>query len=448
MLNTPSSAKFICEELKKRGHSAWLVGGAVRDSFMGRKAHDWDIATSALPNEVQSYFSKVIPTGIEHGTVTIMIEKEGYEVTTYRGESEYTDGRHPDSVVFLNTIEEDLARRDLTINAMAYDPIEDVFCDPYHGREDIEKKIIRAVGSAKDRFLEDGLRILRAIRFGSVLEFDLDNEVIEAIKDKEVQNRFNVVSIERVRDELIKVMESSSKPSKAFQSMLECGLLEIILPEMMNMVGCEQNRYHEFDVWKHTLETLDATPKDFDLRFAALFHDIGKPASKGVNEQGDGTFHNHELIGETMTIEVMNRLRFSNEETNCISHLVRHHFIRYESNWTDSSVRRWVRKVGKNNIENLFELANADIKGKGKAKKALEGIWIEEMRGRIERLENESPILSNIKELAVNGKDVMRHLRIGAGPRVGEILRALLEIVTDDPTLNRKEVLLNKVDSL
>jgi tRNA nucleotidyltransferase (CCA-adding enzyme) len=448
MLNVSQSAKFICEVLKENNQSAWLVGGAVRDSFMGRAVHDWDIATSALPVDVQKYFPKVIPTGIDHGTVTIMIDGEGYEVTTYRGEGEYTDGRHPDKVNFLQTIEEDLARRDFTINAMAYDPIKNVFCDPYNGQADIAQKVIRAVGNAKERFLEDGLRVLRAIRFGAVLGFSFDQETIEALKDKEVHLCYQKVSKERVRDELMKIMLGAEKPSIAFQMMLESGLLEITIPEMMPMVGCEQNKYHEFDVWNHTMATLDATPKDFNLRFAALFHDVGKPEVRDVKKDGDGdfTFYEHEVAGQKTTQQIMERLRFSNDEINKVSHLVRYHYIKLEKKSNSSAMRRWIRRVGKENIDLLFDLSMADIKGKGNAKTPIELSSMEEIRKRVNRLEIESgPIIVNTKGLAINGEDIMKHLGIGQGPQVGVILKGLLELVTDEPAMNNRKTLLEQI---
>jgi tRNA nucleotidyltransferase (CCA-adding enzyme) len=437
-MNVPQTVIQVCHKLDKAGFQAWLVGGAVRDSIMGREAHDWDIASNARPDQVHSLF-RYIDTGIKHGTITVLVGDDKYEVTTFRGDGEYTDGRRPDGIKFLDRIEDDLARRDFTMNSVAYDPLSDVYCDPFGGRLDINKRIIRAVGDPFIRFSEDGLRCLRAIRFMVSLGFDIDKSTYLAIT--KALETFSKVSSERVRDEWFKIMKSH-QPSLAFDSMAETGMLAITIPEMLPMIGCTQNRYHSFDVWKHSLVTMDACPEeDPVLRWGALFHDIGKPKSKGVHpEHGDATFYDHENIGADMAIEILPRLRLSVDDQNRIIHLVRHHFIRYDKTWSASTIRRWVRKVGLDNVASLCTLARADIFGKGPA---IEKEVINELEAKIATMQVTETIPISTKVLSINGHEVMTHLGIGQGPTVGKILTALLELVTDNPEINTKENLLN-----
>jgi tRNA nucleotidyltransferase (CCA-adding enzyme) len=438
--NPPKDALEICRTLKAHGHQAWLVGGAVRDSLMGREPNDWDIATDARPELVAGMFERVVLTGLQHGTVTVIRDGIGYEVTTFRGEGAYKDGRRPEWVTFLNFVEDDLARRDFTMNAVAYDPIADVFCDPFGGREAIERKVIACVGDPLTRFLEDGLRVLRAARFAAVLGFTVDPGTLAAIASS--IDTYRKVAIERVCAEWSKAL-LAPRPSVAFRIMAETGILEATVPEMLPMIGCEQNRYHGYDVWEHTLHVLDATPPDLVLRVAALFHDISKPASKGVHERtGDATFYNHEEMGVDATDAILRRLRFSNDVRERAVHLVRHHLVRYEPSWSAATVRRWVRRVGSENVTPLCALARADILGKGPAKVALSTDVIDQLEERIRGLAIRSPIAMSATALAISGADVMAALGIGPSRQVGEALRAMLEVVTDDPELNTREALL------
>lgn len=437
----PSQVVYVCRVLRDAGHEAWLVGGAVRDGILGRSAHDWDIATDAHPKTILEIFPHVIETGIKHGTVTVLIGGEGYEVTTYRGDGDYSDGRRPNGVHFLNTIEEDLARRDFTINAIAYDPLRDVFADPYGGQRDIECRVIKAVGDPLQRFTEDGLRVLRAARFEATLEFDLDPDTKKAIRPS--LETYKRVSVERVQAEWFKMMRGK-QPSRAFRIMEETGILEATVPEFVSMVGCIQNKYHSYDVWEHTLKTVDACPADGLLRVAALFHDVGKPVVKGFHPTtGDATFYDHEVIGAEMTGDILTRLKFSTEDKVQIEHLVRHHFIRYEAGGSEASIRRWVRKVGLENVTQLCTLARADIAGKGPAKTKLESGVIDELESRIATMQTEGVVMpTSTKVLAINGKDVMDHLGIPSGPEVGRILSHLLDVVTEDPGMNTRGRLL------
>jgi tRNA nucleotidyltransferase (CCA-adding enzyme) len=388
-------------------------------------------------------FSHVIETGIQHGTVTVMLDEEGFEVTTFRGEGTYSDGRHPDSVEFLNSIEEDLARRDFTMNAIAYDPLRDIVCDPFNGVWDIGVKLIRAVGDPQERFKEDGLRVLRALRFMSTLEFTIELYTLDWISCPDSLASLAKVSVERVQDELFKIMRSPN-PSSAMDAMVDTRVLGVILPEMRPMVGCTQNKYHAYDVWKHTMVTLEHCPADNPiLRFGALFHDVSKPETKGVHPaHGDATFYDHEIVGAKRTDEILTRLKFSNEDREMITHLVRHHFIRYERGWSAPALRRWVRRVGLDNVPTLCTLARADIAGKGNARVELEPATINDLEARVATMKLTEVIPTSTKVLAVNGHDVMTHLGLSPGPSIGKVLASLLESVTDDPECNTRERLL------
>lgn len=443
-MQVPERVRFICSTLRRAGFEAWLVGGAVRDSILGRESHDFDITTNALPDRVVRMFSHVIETGIQHGTVTVMIEGEGFEVTTFRGEGAYSDGRHPDSVEFLNSIEEDLARRDFTMNAIAYDPLKGDFCDPFGGIWAIKTKVIRAVGVPEDRFQEDGLRVMRAIRFRSTLGFGIECGTLRGISNPYSLASLAKVSVERIHDELFKVMRAET-PSLSMNTMEHTGVLGVILPEMLPMVGCTQNRYHSYDVWTHTMVTLDHCPADNPIiRFGALFHDVSKPETKGVHPaHGDATFYDHENVGAKRTDEILTRLRFSTEDREKIVHLVRHHFIRYERGWSAPTLRRWVRKVGLENVSTLCSLARADIAGKGPiATVELEATVIDELESRVASMKLTEVIPTSTKVLAIDGNDVMAHLGLTPGPSVGKVLASLLEFVTDDPECNTRESLL------
>ena len=439
-MKTPPNALKICRMLQRSGFQSYIVGGAVRDSLLGREVHDWDIASDARPEQVVSLFRHVIKTGMKHGTVTVMMSDEAYEVTTFRGDGTYSDGRRPDSVQFLDTIEEDLARRDLTVNAIAYDPLRNLYVDPWGGMKDLSARTLRAVGNPLQRFSEDALRMLRAARFSATLGFTIEESTLKAIS---ILRSLEGVSPERIRDEIMKAMTAES-PSRAFRVMVDTGILAKILPTFMPMVGCTQNKYHEFDVWEHTLRVVDACPpSDPILRVAALLHDVGKPASKGSHPvTGDATFYDHENIGAELSQEILESLRFSTDEINRVTHLVRHHFVRYETDWSSPTLRRWIRKVGLEHIPSLVTLARADIAGKGSANTPLEVSVVDHLEDRVRNMKDTEVIPTSTSVLAINGKDVMEELGISPGPVVGKVLNKLLEIVTDNPDLNTRESLL------
>jgi tRNA nucleotidyltransferase (CCA-adding enzyme) len=446
----PEGARTIARTLIERGHGAWIVGGCVRDCLMGdlsltpRPPSDWDIATRATPDEVSQLFRHVIPTGVDHGTVTVMIGKEPYEVTTLRADADYLDGRRPSRVAFVRTIEEDLARRDFTVNAIAYDPVSGTLVDPYHGLDDLKAGVLRAVGDPGQRFSEDGLRVLRAARFVATLEFELDERTRAAIAPS--LGSYRKVSAERVREEWLKAMKARA-PSRAFEVMRHTGILEITAPELLESVDCEQNRFHAYDVWGHTMACMDACPRSGILRMAGLLHDVGKPRSRAFSDKTkDYTFYNHEAIGAKMSGPMLERLKFSNAERERIVGLVRHHLICYEDSWSDAAVRRWLRRVSPELAEDLYELGRADALGKGRDASA-DIDSIERLRRRVADVVAQGAALST-RDLAIGGHDLIRELGLQPGPRFKEILGQLLEEVTDDPSRNQREVLLARAREL
>jgi len=434
----PAPVVELCTRLRRAGHATFLVGGCVRDLLLGRPVADYDVATAAEPEQVRRLFSHTVPTGIAHGTVTVMTGRDasgqwqGVEVTTFRGEGPYSDARRPDSVRFVSSIEEDLARRDLTINAIAYDPVDDRLVDPHDGEDDVSRRRIRAVGEAIDRFREDGLRPMRAVRLAAVLSFEVDPTVRAAIPA--ALDSFRKVAAERVRDELLKML-AAPRPSVGLLLMHETGLLGEVLPELIEGVGLVQNRFHAHDVFQHALHSCDQARGDPVLRLAALLHDVGKPraAQPRPEDPCENTFYRHELLGADMADAIARRLRLSNAERERIVGLVRHHMFFYTDDWSPPTVRRFIRRVGKENLEDLFALRAADVAARGRNEDPEREIAA--VRQRVaDALSQEAAL--KVTDLALRGADVMRILGVPPGPRVGWILRQLLERVIEDPALN------------
>ena len=433
----PPEVLAICRVLRDAGHRGWAVGGCVRDVLrgsagIGRGPTDWDLTTDARPEEVQRLFPRVVPTGLQHGTVTVLVDGSAFEVTTLRGESAYSDGRRPDKVEFVAELARDLERRDFTVNAMAYDPLEDRLEDPLGGLDDLARGLLRAVGDPLQRFREDGLRVLRAARFVATLELELDGATARAIEPS--LDIFAKVSAERVQQEWTKAL-GAARPSRAFELMRVHGILGVTAPEMLAMAGCEQNRHHLHDVWQHTLRV--------ELRLAALLHDIAKPQSRAwSDEKQDWTSLGHELMGAELAEALLERLRYSRAVREHVAALVRHHLIAYDDTWTDAAVRRWLRRVGPGLVDDLLALQRADAIGRGTA--------LEESLARGEALRaRAAAVLAgqtalSTRDLALRGDELMRELGLAPGPRVGEVLNALLEWVTDDPARNQRELLLER----
>lgn len=441
---------------EKNGFKAYLVGGAVRDMFMNKDASDWDVATDATPEQVISAFKKVIPTGIAHGTVTVHFMGEEIEVTTFRIEQGYSDGRHPDKVLYASDIEEDLSRRDFTMNAIAVSLKDGSIVDPFNGKADIKNKVIRSVGNPLERFNEDGLRPIRAIRFASQLGFEIETNTLQAISNEKVLQKTSTISIERFRDELVKLLKSP-KPSVGLKLLESTNIMKLFLPELLEGRNCIQNDvrgYHVFDVLDHNFYSCDGAPvHKVNVRLAALLHDIGKPASKVVRVTDEGeiyNFFNHEKYSETIARKLLTKLRFSNNEINNVCHLIENHMFHYEESWSDAAIRRFVVRVKPENIEDLIDLRLADMYGKYnmpiQIKESNACDLLIQLQDRIKKIQEENSAFT-LKSLAVSGKDLME-IGIPSGRLIGKILDSLLETVLDDPKQNSKDVLLNIAKNL
>ncbi|MDR1866975.1 MAG: HD domain-containing protein [Treponema sp.] len=432
----PPILKEIAAKFSHVGKKVFLVGGAVRDMLRGIKAHDFDLATDALPEEVSSVFKRVFPTGITHGTVTVYFKGQQLEVTTFRTEIGYSDGRHPDMIHFTSSIEEDLSRRDFTMNAMALNILNGTLIDPFHGAADIQHNIIRCVGDPVERFNEDGLRPLRAVRFAAQLNFSIDSATLEAIPACIASVK--KVSQERIRDEIDKIIDSQH-PSTAFLLMEKTTLLALILPELAQCRGIEQKGFHRFDVLDHVLLACDYAAQHgypHTVRLAALLHDSGKPL---VREEQNGvwTFYNHEQKSAALAESLLNRLRYPHTVMHEVTHLIKNHMFHYEESWTDAAVRRFIIRVGVEHLTALYQLRFADAFAT--AKQHIPVDYLAPLTTHVEKILAESHCFS-LKDLAINGNDLMQ-LGIEPGPNMGIILNELLETVISDPALNTFEQL-------
>jgi tRNA nucleotidyltransferase (CCA-adding enzyme) len=440
LAHVPKDALGICERLRGAGKRSWIVGGCVRDSLLGKPIADWDVATDALPADLMRLFPRAIPTGLQHGTVTVVQRGQHYEVTTLRGETTYSDGRRPDAVHFVDDIVRDLARRDFTINAIAVDPFTGELVDPFDGRRDLAQKTIRAVGRALERFSEDGLRVLRAARFSATLEFDLHPDTFAAIAP--TLDTFRKVSAERVRDEWVKAMKAK-QPSRAFEVMRTSGILGVTCPELLEGVGMEQNKWHSLDVWSHAMTCMDACAGDPVLRIAALLHDVGKPRSRALSDKTqDWTFYDHDKIGAERARPIATRLKFSNDERDRIVALVQNHLFHYDA-WSDQAVRRWIKRVGPDRVEDLYLLNEADLRGKGAIFKDADLAPLAALKAHVERVLAEGAALTT-RDLAIDGGVLMKELGLAPGRLIGQLLEALLEAVLADPAENEREALLRR----
>lgn len=459
----PPEVKFAIEELQKKGFEAYIVGGCVRDLLRKAKPEDWDLATSALPEQIQAVFLNNYSDN-KFGTITARIVKNGLsgessgkeefleiEITPYRIESEYSDRRHPDSVEWAKNIKEDLARRDFTVNAIALSYSSEAgatkveIIDPFGGQLDLRDKIIKAVRDPNERFSEDALRMMRAARFAVTLGkgWIIDGETFKAIKKN--AGLLANISKERVRDEFLKMM-ATERAGEGIELLRELGLLEHIIPELLEGFNVGQNKHHIYDIYKHSLCSLEfAARSNFNIyvKIASLLHDIGKPRAK----QGDGldsTFYNHEVIGAKLAGQILNRLKFPKKDCERIVRLVRYHLFYYNVGEVgEASIRRLVRKVGKENIDELLQVRMADRIGSGCPK--AEPYKLRHMRYLIEKTAKD-PI--SAKMLCVNGQDVMTILDIPPGPKIGAILDILLGYVLENPEKNNKVFLAEAIRRL
>ncbi len=421
--------KQFASHFVEAGFSIFIVGGAVRDHFLHRPTNDFDFATDALPSQVMRLFRTVIPTGIKHGTVTVLFKGNSYEVTTFRTDGTYGDHRHPESVVFVRSLEDDLRRRDFTINALAANASTGEVVDMHGGLDDLGMKTIRAIGEASQRFGEDALRILRACRFAAQLAFSIHPQTMEAMRL--LSKNLVMVSGERVHAELFKILESE-KPSVGLLAMHDCGALEVLLPELAAGHGVQQKGAHVYDVMMHGIQSCDAAPRSKPLvRLAALLHDIGKVPTKTIQADGEVTFYHHEAHSQRMAEDILQRLKCSNEEKSAVLNLIGNHMFHYTQDWTDGAVRRFVNRVGLDSIDDLFALRLAD-------QVAIHGFvspgHLIEFEKRIKRVLDAGSALS-YRDLAIDGND-LADLGIPKGPAMGLVLKELLDTVLDDPTEN------------
>ena len=434
-ITLPKGVGYIIKELNKNGHEAYVVGGCIRDILIGLLPKDYDITTSADPDEVIRIFKKTIPTGIKHGTVGVVTTDGIYDVTTYRSEGEYINSRYPANVIFIDDLVEDLRRRDITINAIAYNTEKGII-DPFDGTADIRGKIIRAVGNPILRFKEDALRILRAIRLATTLNFNIEEKTLFGIV--ETMDGLQFISVERIREELNTIL-LSEKPSRGISMLFQLGVMKYVIPEIMTMAVFSQfNKHHDKDVLGHTLDVVDHVPAKLHLRLAALFHDCGKPGTFTVDRNGIGHFYGHEARSAEIAETILDRLKYDRKTTKKVLTLISNHMVSTDMK-NELKLKKLIQKLGKENINDLFELKTADFISKPESgnTKLFE---ISGLRDRmVDILDRKDPLI--IRDLAVNGQDIM-NLGIKEGRAVGNILNDLLEKVLKDPRLNEKETLL------
>lgn len=431
----PKQVNQIIHTLQSEGCDAYAVGGCVRDSLLGRIPKDWDITTSARPEVVKALFPHTIDTGIQHGTVTVMQDHVGYEVTTYRIDGEYEDARHPKNVVFTGNLLEDLKRRDFTINAMAYND-ETGLVDASHGRKDLEKGIIRCVGKPHDRFGEDALRMLRALRFAAQLGFSIQEETRQAVRD--LAGNLAKVSAERIQMELVKLLISDNP--QMMREVYELGLSKVFLPEFDRMMETGQiNKHHMYTVGEHTIVALQNIPPDKVLRLSVLLHDVAKPVCITTDEEGQNHFEGHPKEGERMARQILRRLKFDNDTTDRVCRLIRWHDDRPKL--TPRNVRRAMSRIGAENMEALFAVKRADTLAQSMYKRQEKLAYVDTFAQLYREVREKNQCVTR-RDLAVNGRDLMA-LGMKPGPQLGQVLERLFEQVLDAPELNTKEQLLS-----
>lgn len=435
MITIPNDVENVINILSSNGHKAYVVGGCVRDSLMGREPDDWDVTTDASPKELKKIFAsfRTVDTGIDHGTVLVVSGKTPVEVTTFRIDGEYTDNRHPDSVTFTSNIEDDLARRDFTMNAMAYNH-EDGIIDPFRGRNDIENKIIRCVGEPDKRFNEDGLRIMRAVRFSSVLGFTIEEKTAESIIKNE--NLLGAIAAERLSKELMKLLcgENVFEVLTKFRS-----VIGVFIPELKLEFDFKQyGKKHAYDVWMHTVHTVNNIEANPVLRLTMLLHDTGKIATHAIDENGNSTFRNHAAVGGVIAENILRRLKFSKEYINTVSYLVSIHDKEVPE--TRIQVKEYIRELGEKNYIRLMKIRRADKSGLSKGYRDIADKLVFAYSTFDEVMNNNEPY--SIKQLAVDGNDLKKFVPAND---IGDTLNFLIETVIKHPENNEKEILLDIV---
>lgn len=435
-IRIPPGAAKILRVLEDHGYEAYVVGGCVRDSLLGRDPHDWDITTSALPMQVKALFRRTIDTGLKHGTVTILEGGEPFEVTTYRVDGEYLDGRHPSEVTFTASLKEDLQRRDFTINAMAYSEKKGLQ-DFFGGYPDLEKGLIRAVGDPMKRFGEDALRIMRAVRFAAQLGYEIEEETVQAMKV--LAPTLSKISAERIAAELEKLLVSPH-PEK-LKMAYECGITAVILPEFDRCMETEQNNpHHKYSVGEHTIVSIGNARPDRILRYAMLMHDFGKPSCKTTDDQGIDHFYGHQEVSAQMANDILRRLKTDNETRRSVAKLVRYHDL--TCGLTGKSIRKAINLLGENLFPLYLEVKDADTRAQSDFRFQEKMDYLEEVRLLYGKILEERDCLS-LKDLAVNGKDLIE-AGMKPGKEIGEVLAAMFSDVIENPEHNDKEYLMEK----
>lgn len=434
-IELPEKVSQIIETLQTNGFEAYAVGGCVRDSILGRVPDDWDITTSATPQETKQLFKKTFDTGIEHGTITVLLDKDAFEVTTYRVDGKYEDSRHPSEVTFTRSLKEDLLRRDFTINAMAYNDTEGLV-DIFGGMEDLQNQIIRCVGNARERFGEDALRILRAVRFAAQLGFEIEEETQQGIR--ELAPTLANISAERIQVELVKMLVS---PNPGLLCMAyELGITKVILPEFDEMMETKQETpHHCYSVGEHTLKAIELIRADKVLRLTMLLHDVAKPKMKTIDETGRAHFKKHDVEGTQMARAILRRLKFDNDTMNKVVRLVQFHDYRMEAR--PRLVRRAMNKIGEDLFSEYLEVRMADTLAQSEYKRAEKLYNLHDIRTCYEEILEKQQCVS-LKDLAVSGSDLIAD-GMEPGKEIGAVLNALLERVIERPELNEKETLLS-----
>lgn len=436
-MRLPEHVQFILDKLEENGFEGYAVGGCVRDALLGRVPQDWDITTNAKPLQVKELFRRTIDTGLQHGTVTIMLDHTGYEVTTYRIDGEYEDGRHPKAVSFTGSLSDDLMRRDFTINAMAYNETEGLV-DLFGGRADLEQGVIRCVGEPKERFTEDALRMMRAIRFSAQLGFSIEARTLAAIR--ELAPSIQRISAERIQTELLKTLISAHP--QTVRRYYETGLSSHFLPELDRMMETAQkNPHHCYSVGEHTLHSLDEVPPDKVLRLAMLLHDVAKPLCKTTDEAGIDHFHGHPVQGAEIAKKILRRLKLDNETITRVTQLIRWH----DDNppLTERNVRRAICRVGIAQYPDIFAVKRADILAQSDYQKEEKLQYVDDYEALYRQILEKKQCLC-IRDLAVDGSDLLA-AGVPQGKAVGEKLQELLELVLEQPQCNTREYLLARI---